>query len=151
MDDIVILEESGNTFVNTVFEANLSNTIFDKNLVVDDTEEEDTRRGKFIKQKYKKRKYFDEVIYHKEVLKVLQRKHEERQSRAEEERRQSRRNRDDETDSTKSLSNVSSPHSVNSNDDLKKSAGDKRDDRTSRVRHDRLRKAHSMRCLSSAL
>ena len=58
------MEEGGNSFSNSVFEAYLKTADFDKELVVEDEEEEEKRRGKFIKKKYKKLKYFDEVMYH---------------------------------------------------------------------------------------
>ena len=72
MEDIEVLEESGNTMVNSVFEANLTKDDFDKSLVlVDNEEEEDERRTRFIKHKYKKRNYIDELMFHELVLAYL--------------------------------------------------------------------------------
>ena len=72
MEDIEILEESGNKMVNTVFEANLTKDDFDKSLVlIDSEEEEDERRTRFIKHKYKKRNYIDELMFHELVLAYL--------------------------------------------------------------------------------
>ncbi|CAB9509221.1 GAP domain, ANK repeat and PH domain-containing protein 2 [Seminavis robusta] len=53
--DIQTLENTGNAFVNATYEANL--TSFDKTFVHPSEEVECTRRAKFIKNKYKKRKF----------------------------------------------------------------------------------------------
>jgi len=89
MNDVSILEETGNDFCNAVYEANLSRDDFDKQLVVKDEEEEDERRAKFVKHKYKKRKYFDDAVYHQLVLAALQRKHQERIEQLENKQRES--------------------------------------------------------------
>jgi Putative GTPase activating protein for Arf len=74
LSDIEWLEESGNTFVNACYEAKLTRDGFDKAEIHPDHEEEESRRAKFIKQKYKKLKFFDEVLYHEQILKVLREK-----------------------------------------------------------------------------
>lgn len=53
MGDIAILESSGNKHVNGIFEAELTEEEFDKGFVAEDEEEEEKRRTKFIKNKYK--------------------------------------------------------------------------------------------------
>ncbi|CAB9502167.1 expressed unknown protein [Seminavis robusta] len=68
--DIGILEQSGNTYVNEVFEAKLTKEDFDKLLVLDNDEKEAERRSKFIKDKYKKNKYQDEVVYYQRMLEL---------------------------------------------------------------------------------
>jgi len=62
MGDIVILESSGNTYVNGIFEAELTKEDFDKERVDEDEEEEDRRRTKFIKNKYKKCKWMPQYL-----------------------------------------------------------------------------------------
>ncbi|CAB9509605.1 ArfGAP with dual PH domains [Seminavis robusta] len=56
-EDILILRDSGNHHVNSIWEASLTEKDFDKKLVLSDTEEENKRRAKFIKHKYKREKY----------------------------------------------------------------------------------------------
>lgn len=105
------LEDSGNVFVNSIFEANLTPKIYDKGTVLKDSEKEERKRSKFIKHKYKKLKYFDEVLYHQQVLKVLHRKHEQRKLREAEKEGEDapkdtkRDNKDDSDDNDESTSN----------------------------------------------
>ena len=90
--DVELLQDSGNDFCNCFFEAKLSDKLFEKSLVLGNAQEEEHRRANFIKKKYKKLKYFDEVVYHKEVLNLIQRRRREQQD--EEERRRSATVRD---------------------------------------------------------
>ena len=76
--DISVMEDSGNALINACFEANLTQQEFDKDEVHQDEQEEDSRRAKFIKQKYKKLRFFDEVIYHQQILAILQQRDEQR-------------------------------------------------------------------------
>ena len=134
IEDIAILEDSGNIYVNRVYEAKLTEDDFAKNIVVSDNDEEEKRRGKFIKHKYKKQKYFDEVVYHKQVLEVLQKKHEQRRLRAAQEGRQSHRGRESgsEDDDTTSPLSESSRNSVDSEN--RRSAGDRLKDSRAKMR-----------------
>lgn len=72
MEDLTILEASANDMVNRVYEGSLIEKDFDKSLVLGDEEKEDERRSKFIKHKYKKRKYVDQLLFHGLVVKLLQ-------------------------------------------------------------------------------
>ena len=56
-ENFVTLERSGNIIVNNKYEANLKEGAYDKDLVLEDSDEELERRAKFIKSKYKKLKY----------------------------------------------------------------------------------------------
>ena len=73
-DDIDILESSGNALVNSIFEGDLQRKAFDKDYVKRKEQKEDARRARFIKQKYKKRAYFDDVLYHQHALYLLQKR-----------------------------------------------------------------------------
>lgn len=52
--DFDILDCSGNTVVNQLYEDQLTKKDFDKDTVAADADEEDKRRGKFVKCKYKR-------------------------------------------------------------------------------------------------
>jgi len=71
IEDIEKLEISGNAKINEIFEAKLTKEDFDKQLVLEEEEEEDTRRSKFIKHKYKKQKYIDQIQFHEQMLGIL--------------------------------------------------------------------------------
>ncbi|CAB9509222.1 Stromal membrane-associated protein 2 [Seminavis robusta] len=71
MKDIEILEFTGNDFVNRIYERNLTKRDFEKSYVDPDDEAEEKRRSKFIKHKYKHRKYTDDMEYHEKMLQVL--------------------------------------------------------------------------------
>ena len=60
--DIVL--KSGNSLVNTVYEAHLEKDDFDKSVVDDSSEAEEDRRSKFIKNKYKKAKFRNQDKLH---------------------------------------------------------------------------------------
>ncbi|CAB9502728.1 expressed unknown protein [Seminavis robusta] len=71
--DLDILENSGNALVNKYYEAFLTKEAFDKEAIEKDLPTETERRGKFIKNKYKKTKYRDHAALAKLIPK-LQRK-----------------------------------------------------------------------------
>ncbi|CAB9509603.1 expressed unknown protein [Seminavis robusta] len=56
-ENIAVLDRSGNSMVNGIYEATLTSKDFDKAMVLPDENEESKRRAKFIKNKYKKLKY----------------------------------------------------------------------------------------------
>lgn len=74
MDDIRILESSGNEFGNAMFEADITDEDFDKALVLKDEVKEDCRRAKFIKNKYKRHRYRDDILFHQLMINLLKRK-----------------------------------------------------------------------------
>ena len=87
-EDTEILEYSGNAFVNSIFEARLDESEFEKHpQFATDEEEASNHRAKFVKYKYKRRKFIDEVVYYKKMLELLLGKRdEEEEEEAEEER-----------------------------------------------------------------
>ena len=80
--DVEVLEMSGNDFVNAIYEAKLTTEDFDKELVEADEEVEDSRRGRFIKHKYKKREYMDELTYHTQMMNALKQKYERSETKS---------------------------------------------------------------------
>ncbi|CAB9509220.1 expressed unknown protein [Seminavis robusta] len=74
MEDVQTLEYSGNAFVNNIFEGNLTYEDYIKTEVLKDEDEEFDQRGRFIKNKYKRRKWQDDVEYHKMMLELLLKK-----------------------------------------------------------------------------
>ena len=69
LDDIEILENSrSNLAVNVIMEGTLTNEMFEKERILSNEEEEDERRAKFVKNKYKKHKYIDQILFHELVL-----------------------------------------------------------------------------------
>lgn len=91
IDDIRILESSGNEFGNAMFEADLTEEDFDKALVVKDKDKEDHRRAKFIKNKYKRYRYRDDILFHQMMINLLkrkQRKHKKTSSKSKEGRKE---------------------------------------------------------------
>ena len=74
LKDVEIMERSGNAYVNKSFEALLTKDMFRKKLVLEDEDEEDERRSKFIRNKYKKHLYLDSVIYHAQWMEAIRKK-----------------------------------------------------------------------------
>ena len=72
LEDLEILEGSGNSVVNRIFEATLGHDDFDKQYVNPSPDAETKRRSRFIKQKYKKRFFFNAILYHEQILFLLQ-------------------------------------------------------------------------------
>ncbi|CAB9525828.1 expressed unknown protein [Seminavis robusta] len=99
--DIAVLEDAGdNDAVNRVLEATLTGDEFDKRYVDKDEKEEEKRRAKFIKHKYKKHKWIDQEKFHKLIVHLLKRERRRMQERfddnvEEEERGEKRSSRRD--------------------------------------------------------
>ena len=74
MKDIEILEYTGNDFVNGILEGELSKQDFDKELINPIDSEEETRRAKFIKRKYKHREFTNDIVFLEKMLKLLKEK-----------------------------------------------------------------------------
>lgn len=72
IEDIEVLEGSGNLVVNKIFEATLEPDDFDKYFVAPTADMECRRRSRFIKHKYKRRLFFDDMLYHECILSLLQ-------------------------------------------------------------------------------
>ena len=72
LQDVEILQQTGNAVINRIFEAELTRDDFDKKYVDKDEDEENKRRGRFIKYKYKKQKYVNDILFRELVAQLLQ-------------------------------------------------------------------------------
>jgi hypothetical protein len=74
MEDIEILEYTANEFVNRTYERELTAQDFDKEAIYSDEEEEEERRCKFIKYKYKHLQYTSDIDFHEMMLEIVKKK-----------------------------------------------------------------------------